>query len=116
MFDEKNFYFVYIFNLTYANAQGVAVQGHLDCATWLEARKSNNAARFEHYVLGFVNGLALGRMVDIWNAKAVKVTNSQLYYWMDNYCNKNPLNDVVLGSVEFADEMTSGAYKKAIRK
>lgn len=104
------------FNITFSYAQSVAIQGRLDCADWLESRKSNNAAPFEHYVLGFVNGLALGRMVDIWNAKGIKVNRAQLFYWMDNYCSKNPLNDVVSGSFDFADEMTNGAYKKAHRK
>lgn len=93
-------------------AQGVAVQGHLDCGRWLEARKNSNSKHFEHYLLGFVNGLALGRMVDIWNAKGTTISNEQLYYWMDNYCNKNPLNSAITGSFDFANEMTNGEYNK----
>lgn len=101
-----------------ANAQTapVWIQGTLDCGLWMDGRKSGNASVLEHYVMGTINGMALGRSMEIWNAKGVETTRSQLYYWMDSFCAKNPLKTVVTGLFDFADEKTGGAWSKASNK
>ncbi len=109
---RKIFIFCLFLNLNLSHAQSIYVQGTINCGLWLEARKNNNSVHFEHYVLGFVNGLALGRNVDIWRAKGMEISNEQLYYWMDNYCKNNPLKGVVIGAFDFANEMTNDEYRK----
>lgn len=98
-------------------AQGVLMQGgSLDCGTWLSARKSNTANHFEHYLLGAIDGLALGRLVDVWGGKGGRVTREQFYYWMDNYCEKNPLDMTITAAVNFADEMSNGVFKTKAKR
>ena len=109
---KKLFIFCLFFYLNLSYAQGVYVQGTINCGLWLEARKNSKSIHFENYVLGFVNGLALGRNVEIWRAKGMEISNEQLYYWMDNYCKNNPLKGVVTGAFDFANEMTNDEYRK----
>ncbi len=100
-----------------ANAQGVvAMGGIVDCGKWLEARKNNIANYYEHYLLGLVDGFALGRVLDVWSGKGGRVTKEQFYFWMDNYCQKNPLNMTVTGAAAFANEMTDGAFNQKVKK
>ena len=100
-----------------ATAQGVmAYGGNVDCGKWLSARKSNTANYYENYLLGLVDGLAIGRWVDVWAGKGGRVTSEQLYYWMDSYCEKKPLDMTITGAVNFADEMSGGVYKKKASK
>lgn len=100
-----------------AGAQGVMTNGGtMDCGKWLSARKSMTANYYEHYLLGIVDGLALGRWVDVWAGKGGQVTTEQFYYWMDAYCEKNPLDMTITGAVNFADEMSNGVFKKKAKK
>lgn len=101
-----------ISHFSVASAQGVMTQGgSVDCGKWLTARKSKTANYYEHYLLGIVDGLALGRWVDVWAGKGGRVTSEQLYFWMDGYCEKNPLDMMVTGAFDFADEMSQGVFK-----
>lgn len=96
-----------------AGAQGVGTKGgSIDCGKWLSARKSQTANYYEHYLLGLVDGLALGRWVDVWNGKGGRITSEQFYYWIDAYCEKNPLSMTITGAFNFADEMSDGLFKK----
>lgn len=64
-----------------AGAQGIGTKGgSIDCGKWLSARKSETANYYESYLLGLVDGLALGRWVDIWSGKGGRVTREQFYY------------------------------------
>ncbi len=100
-----------------ASAQGVIVKGgSIDCGKWLTARKTNTANYYEYYLLGIVDGLALGRAVDIWTGKNGRITSEQFYYWLDSYCEKNPLNMTITGAFNFADEMTAGEFNSKARR
>ncbi len=101
-----------ISNLAAAN---VAVEGNLDCGAWLDARKSNSSKFFEHYLIGTINGMALGRNIEIWNANGIKVSREQVYFWMDSYCQKNPLSYTITGAFAFANERTNGLYNDAVK-
>ena len=101
-----------ILNVNLSFAQSVYVQGTINCGLWLETRINKNSIHFEHYVLGFVNGLAVGRAVDIWRENGTQVSKEQLYYWMDNYCKNNPLKSVVTGAFDFANEVTNDEFRK----
>jgi hypothetical protein len=81
-------------------AQGnIYTQGLLDCAQWIAGRKdSPTASNYEHFLLGLMNGMALGSRVEFWNASGVLLSRQQVYLWMDNYCAKNPLKHVIEGA------------------
>lgn len=113
---KKIFASFVLFASAITNAQGIWIEGTANCGLWLEGRSLKLAQNLENYTLGMVNGLALGRMIDIWRAKGVTVSREQLFFWMDEYCRKNPLKGLVEGSHDFADEMTDGAFKKSQRK
>ncbi len=99
-----------------ANAQNIPVQGSVDCGMWLDARDKKIALALENFSVGLVNGLALGTGVDIWGGKGYIVSQSQLHYWMDQYCKKNPVSGILQGTYAFADEMTNGKFSIKIKK
>ena len=102
--------------LAFANtiyAQGVTVDqfGGVDCGLWLTARKEDRSKTIESYVLGLVDGMALGSMKDIRSGlNGISVNREQLFFWMDEWCRKNPLKGASHGAFVFADERTGGAY------
>lgn len=96
-------------------SSGVVIDGHVDCGEWLSARKVSSASHFETFLIGIVNGLALGRVIDIWDAGGLRVSREQLFYWMDAYCEKAPLSNVISGAFGFADERTNGQFTEAAK-
>ena len=116
----KNLIIIFVlFISTIVSAQSILVAGtQVDCGTWISARKNNTSSHYEHYLLGLLNGLALGRGVEVWQRKntSTTVTTVQFYYWMDAYCQKNPLEGVMPGSLAFANEMSNGDFNKAYKK
>lgn len=110
---KKFILFIIFFCNTTAYAQNnLVVLGNGDCGVWLKARKTNQAKFLEQSMLGLINGMVLGRSIDIWMVRGSTVSPDQLYFWMDAYCQKNPLNNTFGGAVEFAEERTNGEYKK----
>jgi hypothetical protein len=101
---------------TQVEAQRVTVQGTVDCGIWLDGRKANAARALEHFAAGLVNGISIGSGVEIWNAQGISTSFSQLYYWIDSYCTRNPLKDVTQAVVAFADERTKGEWNKPLKK
>ena len=91
--------FVVIATAPSAQAQGVLVMGRLDCGEWVEARKGGKAVSVEHWVIGTLNGLALGKQREFWKANGVEVSQEAVFLWMDNYCNAHPLDLVTAGIV-----------------
>jgi len=73
--------------------QGIWIEGTLDCGEWVAARKAAMAQYYEHYLLGVLNGLSMGRRVDIWRIQDNKMSREQAYLWMHNYCQSNPLSN-----------------------
>lgn len=82
-----------------ANAD-VAMREVPSCATWAEARSEDSvlAVVWEAYLLGTMNGIALATDKDFWKVGG-GITNDQAYFWMDRYCDNNPLKDVADGAI-----------------
>ena len=38
-------------------AQGIMLEGSIDCGLWMQARTESRAEALEHYLIGFPNGL-----------------------------------------------------------
>ena len=92
--------------------QGIWSEGIIDCGMWVTARKQNAAGIFEAHLLGLLNGLAVGRGVDIWKADGSPMGRDQANLWMDNYCQSKPLSHVIDGAKELANEKTRGAFAR----
>lgn len=90
----------------------VRVEAGADCGDWVKARKENRANILEAHLIGFLDGMASGRMIEIWEARGVKMSKKQAYLWMDKYCQSNPLSYVPTGAVELANERTNGAFRR----
>ena len=82
-----------------ANAQGIIVEGRLDCGEWAAARIRGKSIPYEHYLIGLLNGLALGHQVEFWHAAPSPISREAVYLWMDGYCQQNPLGQFVTGAV-----------------
>lgn len=63
--------------------------GDTNCGKWLDTRKSNSANDFEQRAVGYFDALARAKWIDVWT-KPTKITPSQLFYMIDNECQKNP--------------------------
>ena len=81
-----------------ANAQGITVEGILDCGQWVRARTEKNSTAIGHYVIGVINGLAIGKGVEFWRAGGINISTEAIYLWMDGYCRQHPLNQVFEGA------------------
>lgn len=98
-----------------AAAQGIFLKGTVDCGRWIKAREEKISEVLEGYVQGTINGLALGRSVEIWKGDGIEVSVDQAFLWLDNYCRQNPLQDVMPGLIKFSDERTSKRFSTALR-
>ena len=92
----------------------LALMGGVDCGIWISARESKSLVSVESYVQGLVNGFSWGAKVSIWDQKPV--TREQFFLWMDKFCRENPLENVLIGSNKFADEMTGGLWHEKGRQ
>jgi hypothetical protein len=89
--------------------------GLVECRTWLKARRDNDATAFENYLVGLLNGVAVGARIEFWNAGGTTVSKDQTYLWMDNYCQRSAHSNVVSGAMDLIDERTAGGLKRALR-
>ena len=90
----------------------VSVEGGFDCGVWAIARKEDRAKYLEPYLLGLIDGLALGLFVEVWRAGGAGVTREQAYDWMDKYCAHDPHRMLAQGAQEFVSERIQGTLKK----
>jgi len=97
-------------------ANTITLRGSIDCGDWLKAREVQQSSPYEAYVIGVVNGMAIGRLIDLWNFEGNSTSGNQVFYWLDNYCKKNPLKNVNSALFEFADERTDGAWRASTEK
>lgn len=83
-----------------------------DCGEWLKARKLKRSSPHEARLVGMLDGMAIGRMIEIWKAQGSPMSKEQAHQWMDKYCQANPLSRIVIGAEELANERTSGEYRR----
>ena len=82
-----------------------------DCGEWAKARKLKRSSPHEARLVGMIDGMAIGRVIEIWKAGS-PMSREQLYAWMDQYCQANPQSRVVIGAEELANEKTNGEYRR----
>jgi hypothetical protein len=92
--------------------QNIWVETSENCGEWVKARKLKRSSPHEARLVGMLDGMAVGRMTDIWKAQGKPMSRDQAYEWMDQYCQSNPLSKIVIGAEVLANERTSGDYRR----
>lgn len=77
-------------------AQPVMTKWAWSCADWAKYRSEGTAFGLEQYLVGEMNGLALGTGLDVWRLPT-PIEAEQAYYWMDRHCENAPLDFLVNG-------------------
>lgn len=88
---------------TSADAQTIYVPHGWTCADWASARSEKTALAGEYYLTGVLTGMALSSMQDFWR-QPYPIEKDQVFFWMDQYCARNPLSIVMTGAFVLAEE------------
>ncbi len=96
-----------------AQAQGptIWIDGVHDCGEWVTARKEDRAQIMQQYALGFLSGMALGRERNFWRDRGVP-SRDAIFVWLDNYCQKNPLDTTAVALQALYREQAGPPAKK----
>ena len=97
-------------NVTATQAEAVEVVGFGTCAVWAEDRRTRIVYR-EFALLGMLNGLAYASGKNFW----ANLEPDQVYFWMDRYCDNNPLSNTTDGAIKLMNETTGTTYGTFIR-
>ena len=97
-------------------AQGIGAStlwiegGSANCADWIKSRQDKVSIRFEYFLMGTVNGMAIGSNFNIWACRPVRIDRDQMFMWVDEYCRKNPLSLQINAVQDFVEVVTNGEY------
>jgi hypothetical protein len=89
------------------------------CAEWLETRQAPYSiyeGYNEGFIVGVLNGMSIASGVSLWRNPQGPLRHEQVYYWVDEYCRKYSLNDLMMALVAFAQEVSQGAYGQAVER
>lgn len=92
-------------------SQPVVLVGVPDCGQWVNRKSEPDKA----WLLGFMSGLNF-KHVEKNGTDAIKPINSadQIFVWMTNYCQKNPMSSLSeAGSVLFDDLLMKAIFKES---
>jgi hypothetical protein len=114
----KLLFIIFLFASGIANAQkGITIRGLVDCGKWVNARATPPASEyFETAIQAYINGLAMASNIDIWNYGGSKMSEQQAFLYVDNYCQKHPLEDIWQAGWMLANEKTNNALINQSRK
>jgi hypothetical protein len=85
-------------------ALGVTIFGRPDCGLWLSKKRETDKA----WLLGYVSALSVSEQGRISGASDPfgKISSAeQIFIWMNNYCQKNPLSNVGAGAFSLYSEL-----------
>lgn len=102
----KNLLLATAISLVFANlAHAYTTYGAYDCGEWVSESKSNASMRT--WLLGFMSGLSAMHELNDKNDNPLNKINSskQIYVWMDNFCQKNPLKTLSSAGVDLFIEL-----------
>jgi hypothetical protein len=102
----KNLLIAGVTGLIFLNhASASTTWGASDCGEWVAESKSNASMR--GWLLGFMTGLGAMHEITGKTDNPLSKLNSgqQIYLWMDNYCQRNPLKTISLGGVDLFYEL-----------
>ncbi len=86
---------------------GAMTYGVRDCGGWINRGKNDyERLAVEGWLSGYMTGLSIMRELNGKKDNPLgKVSADQIYLWMNNYCQKNPLNDLVDGGSDLFLEL-----------
>jgi hypothetical protein len=76
----------------------VYIEGQSDCGDWLSSRQNRSAIALEDFVLGMLNGLAMGADAEYWRADGRGISRDAAYFSVDQYCRQHP-TDLLITAV-----------------
>jgi hypothetical protein len=84
-------------------AQAITIRGASSCGVWIKERQEKKIPTLtnERWLVGYLSGLARALNKDIVNG----TDNASIFLWMDNYCQKKPLNDIADGAEDLSREL-----------
>ena len=88
----------------YSNAYASTRVGTIDCGMWNQEKSEMNKT----WLNGYMTGLSVANEIATDNKSNPlgKITSTyQIWSWMDNYCQKNPLNNLAQGGHELFEEL-----------
>ena len=85
-------------------AFGQAYFGATDCGKWISEKHATDRG----WLLGYMSGLNFMFKVSGGKTDPLNTVDSasQIFIWMDNYCQKNPLSKVTKGGNDLFIELT----------
>ena len=84
-------------------ASAYTTYGEPDCGQWVTSKSETRKA----WLIGYVSGLSAMHELNGKNNNPLGKISSpqQIYVWIDNYCQKNPLKTVGDGGIELFIEL-----------
>src|SRR5438874_1411308 len=73
----------------------VYIEGLSDCGDWLSSRQNRSASALEHFVLGMLNGMAMGTDAEYWRADGRAISRDAAYFSVDRYCSEHPTDALI---------------------
>ena len=95
-------------NILATQATAVTLRGsHFTCATWAEDRRiaGGMSMSLEAWMVGLFNGFSFATEKEFWTS-GDGLTNDQVFFWMDRYCDENPLKMIMHGAITLMNERT----------
>ncbi len=87
---------------------GIIGPGAITCGHWIQARKTDDTPDPLAWVLGFISSYNHYRDRNIFGS----ADHSAIAAWIDNYCTKNPLDTVYIGTVALVSELEKRSNRK----
>jgi hypothetical protein len=100
MYIKKVLIFLFIACSLLQPVLGAWTYGVRDCGQWINRKKdAYSELAITGWLAGYMSGLSQMHALNGRKDDPLKKATSadQIFLWMDNYCQKNPLNDLVDG-------------------
>lgn len=85
--------------------------GTMSCGSWVQAKQQGDLAsrdRYRMWVVGFLSGSAIQTNRDVLEG----IDEASLSTWVDNYCQKHPLEKLVAAADALFDELSTRKLKR----
>ena len=97
---------------SYADDAPIQGAGAVTCGRWVEARKKGEYYGQLQWVQGFIssyNHYVYSHKMASGNGVFGETDYQAITVWMDNYCQRNPLDSVYMGAVNLVKELETRA-------
>lgn len=74
------------------DSQAVETRGAPSCGAWIKQKGTLQGSGSKGWLVGFLTGVAVESDKDL----LAGTESDSLFFWVDKYCQENPLNDLAL--------------------